>query len=562
MRDFLRLLGNRRFRKTMRMIFLFAFQFWLLDKQKRFFKKEKLDRKRSIMYAKQAKFFTETATEMGGLIIKLGQHISARVDVLPREYTAELSKLQDSVAPVPLKQAMAVIEAELGKSVADIFAELNETPIGAASLGQVYKATLKTGQAVAVKVLRPNIDQIIEIDLKSLQVAIQLLKRYTKINQFMNLNDIYDEFDDVLRDELDYEIEASNLEKFQLHFLANDDIIVPHVHPEYSTKKVLTMDYIDGVKINEFEKLDEWGIDRKRIAEIFFTAYVQQVVVDGFFHADPHPGNILVQKDGRVAFIDFGMMGSITSQMKEQLFNVIMAVYLRDINGAIEALQKLHFLRSDVDLTVLSKSLHLLFDQIMGKDVDLQMFQQADFQEELREFLYDQPFQIPSRTTFLGKAVITVFGVCSSLYPTFDFVKTGKPYIEDMMKKDFGTTFKLLLDQGTTIVKGIIPTSKKIISVVDKIDSGNMRVKLPNSFEEKLTNNQQFQTNKIIWSIIGASAFLTGGQFYLAENEYGLYLMAGGGVVALWQLRKKPPNERLQKKREKIRARHQKMIKK
>lgn len=531
MSEFLKLLKDPRFRRTMRMIFKFAWAIWWLDKQKYFISGRRLEAKTKALYRKQATYFTKTAMDMGGLIIKLGQHVSAQADILPKEILDELSKLQDSVAPVDFAEIKQRLESELGGSINEFFAEFSSVPIAAASLGQVHRATLRTGEEVAVKVMRPGVEDIIEIDSKSIQVGVRLLKRLARIAAFMDLDAVYDEFYETVRDELDYRKEGRNAEQFQLQFTRREDIVVPDIHWPYSTSKVLTMEFLEGVKINDFAQLDAWGVDRTQLAKSLMEIFVEQILIDGFFHADPHPGNVLVQPDGTIALIDYGMVGRIPGDMKQQMVALLMAVYLKDAHGAINALTRLRFLRRNTDLEVFARNLTLLFDQINGDTFDLSFVTSGDNVEELRDFLYSQPFQLPAHTTFLGKALGTIYGLCLGLDPEIDLIGTAKPYIQKVVLKDLrGNVFSTVVDEGKTLLRGILPTTKKFMSAVDKLDSGDLRVKLSSSFEKRLIDTQNKNTQRMIATIIGAVSLLTAANMWNEVSHTVSYVL---GIVGL-----------------------------
>lgn len=534
MSEFFKLMKDIRFRRTMRMIFKFAWDLWWLDKQKNFIPSRRLETKTKALYRKQATYFTKTAMDMGGLIIKLGQHVSAQVDILPKEIIDELSKLQDSVDSVDFSEIQQKVESELKVSISEAFAEFSTTPIAAASLGQVHRATLRTGEEVAVKVMRPGVEDIIAIDFKSLQVAVRLLKRQTKIADFMDLDAVYDEFRETIMEELDYQKEGHNAEEFQLQLIHRDDIVVPGIHWSYTTSKVLTMEFLEGVKINDFAQLDAWGVDRTKLAKSLLEIFIEQILVDGFFHADPHPGNVLVQSDGTIALIDFGMVGRIADDMKAQMVALVMAVYLKDAHGAIDALNRLRFLRRNVDLEVFARNLTSLFEQINGDTFDLSFVTSGDNVEELRDFLYSQPFQLPANTTFLGKALGTVYGLCLGLDPEFDLIGTAKPYVEEVVRSDLrGSVFSNVVDEGKNLLKGILPTTKKFISAVDKMDSGNLRVKLSSSFEKKLIDTQNKNTQRIIATIIGAVSLLTAANMWNEVNPIVSYVLGAFGLLIM-----------------------------
>ncbi len=270
MRDFIKLFLNPRFRRTIGMIVRFSIQSLWLSTFRRFRTQENHDLKTKQIFSSQASFFVKTAVDMGGLLIKLGQHISARVDILPAEFTNELSKLQDNVAPAQFEAIKSVIERELGKPIDVIFNEFETTPIAAASLGQVYLAKLPSGDKAAVKVLRPGIEEIVHIDLKSLQVAVYILKRWTKAGNFIDLDMAYSEFKDTILDELDLKKEGGNAEEFSRLFAARKDVVIPKIYWGFSTKRILSMDFVEGVKINNIAQLQKWGVDLHKLAVVFF----------------------------------------------------------------------------------------------------------------------------------------------------------------------------------------------------------------------------------------------------------------------------------------------------
>lgn len=523
----------------MQMIFKFAWDFWWLGKVKYLMSRRRFAAKQQALYRKQAAYFTTTAMDMGGLIIKLGQHVSAQVDMLPKEVIEELSKLQDSVEFVDFSEIQQKIERELGGSISEMYAEFSATPIAAASFGQVHRATLRTGEQVAVKVMRPGVEDIIAIDWKSIQVAISLLKRQKMITDFMDLDAVYDEFHDTIMEELDYQQEGRNAEEFKQQLAHRKDVVIPHIHWSCTTSQVLTMEFMEGVKINDFAKLEAWGVDRTRLATSLIEMFVEQILLNGLFHADPHPGNVLVQPDGTIALIDFGMVGRIPKDMKTQMVALLLAVYLKDAHGAIDALNKLRFLRRNVDLEVFSRNLTLLFEQINGDTFDLSFVTSGDNVEELRNFLYSQPFQLPANTTFLGKAIGTVYGLCTGLDPELDLVGTVKPYVEQVVRRDLrGSVISKVVEDGKNMLKDILPTTKKFMSAIDKMDSGGLRVKLASSLEQKLIETQNKNTQRLIATIIGAVLLLAGVNLWNEVNPIVSYVLGTLGLlVMLSQLR-------------------------
>jgi predicted unusual protein kinase regulating ubiquinone biosynthesis (AarF/ABC1/UbiB family) len=540
MREMTRLLFNKRFQIVFFMFLGFFVQFWWLGKIKKLVGKEKADRKYRAKYSSQATEFTSVAVELGGLIIKLGQFISSRVDILPKEYTDVLSELQDSVAPVDSGIILKRIEEESSGPIDDIFTAINPVPVAAASLGQVHKAILKGGETVAVKVMRPGIEETVTLDLATLKVLIAFARRFTKIGKFVDLREVYQEFEEVIIDELDYTIEAKNIEKFRENFLGFPGVSVPNVYEGLSTSKVLVMEFIEGVKINEINKLERFRVNKKKLASILFLSYLKQIMEDGYFHADPHPGNLLVKNDGTIAYIDFGMVGYVSDPMKESLFKLALSIYLKDAGGIVEAFDDLGFLRKKADKALLSKNVKIILANFSDGGLNFNNLNNSGFLEELREFLYEQPFQIPSRTTFLGKAIMTVFSICKGLDDHFDMITLAKPYVEDLMKSDEVSAGKeTILDQVKNTFLKVIPASRKLFTVIDQLESGEIRIHPSKAFEKNIIQQQAFQSRKIVFALFGTGLLIAGAQILSENQQAGMIMMVSGAAITLLQALRK-----------------------
>lgn len=518
------------------MFFGFFIQYWWIGKTKRFLNKDRLDQRYRDIYTSQAKKFTKTAIELGGLIIKLGQFVSSRVDILPKEFTETLSELQDSVTPVETDIIQRKIEAELSGSIESLFNEFVYTPVAAASLGQVHKAILKSGEQVAVKVMRPGIKEIVALDLFTFKVLIAFAKRFTKVSRFVDLDDVYHEFQEVITEELDYKKEAKNIEIFHEQFMDFPGVSVPNVHWEFTRNEVLVMEFIDGVKINEIDKLEGMKVNKKKLASILYLSFLKQLLEDGFFHADPHPGNLLIKKDGTLAYIDFGMVGRVSDQMKENMVKLAIAIYLKDAGGIVEAFDDLGILRKQTDKAALMKHVRVILSGFADGGFNIKNLQKEEILEELREFLYQQPFQIPSRTTFLGKAIMTVFSICNGLDEKFDLVALTMPYVEDMMKGETVNPAKdTVLDQIKKTFLNVIPSFQKVIRLIDQLESGEMRISPPKLFEKSFYEQQTYQTRKIVLALFGTGLIISGAQIVEQNNVIGIGLMVVGGLMTLIQ---------------------------
>ncbi|TGE34621.1 AarF/ABC1/UbiB kinase family protein [Desulfosporosinus sp. Sb-LF] len=520
---------DKRFRKIISMFLQFVVQLWWLNKKKRFLTEEKYLKKTKAIYRKQASVFTETATELGGLLIKLGQFFSSRVDVLPEEYTSELSKLQDAVKPVRTEKIIRRIEEEYCCPIADVYTNFSQEPVASASLGQVHIAEIKGHNKVAVKILRPGIEEIIQTDFNALRFMVTFAKRYPKISASVDLEQIYQEFVETTLDELDYIKEGRHADIFRANFSGDSRVSVPEVHWEYTTQRVLTMEYVTGYKVNDYESLERVGLDRAQIADTLIFAYVQQLLTDAFFHADPHPGNLLVKEDGTLVFLDFGMVGRIEKGMREELIAFVMALFKKDTEQMVIVFEKLGFLRPHADKQTLVKGLKLILANVF-EDPNLNKVNSEEFLLELREFMYSQPFQIPARTLFLGKSLLTIMGICGGLNPQLDLIKTLRPYAEELLageNKGNGTQ-GFIIDQAKKTLTEIITLPEKLNRFITGLEVGEIKIHPSKSFELNLLQNQRDQASRIVRAIFSIG-FLISGTILLE----GLYFKVGLMLILL-----------------------------
>ena len=518
---------DKRFRKIIFMFLKFVFQLWWINKKKRFLSEANYQKQTKAIYRKQASVFTETATDLGGLLIKLGQFFSSRVDVLPEEYTSELSKLQDAVKPVRTKEIIQRIEAEYCCPITEVYTNFSQEPVASASLGQVHIADIKGHTKVAVKILRPGIEEIIQTDFNALRFMVTFAKRYPKLSAAVDLEQIYDEFVETTLDELDYIKEGQHADTFRANFSGDSRISVPEVYWEYTTKHVLTMEYVAGCKVNDYEALERFGLDRAQIADTLISAYVQQLLTDAFFHADPHPGNLLVKEDGTLVFIDFGMVGRIEKGMREDLMAFVMALFKKDTDQMVIVFDRLGFLRPHADKQTLAKGLKLILGNVFD-DPNLSNINSEEFLLELREFMYSMPFQIPAQTLFLGKSLLTIIGICAGLNPKLDLIKTLRPYAEELFsgEESGNGTQGFILDQAKKTLAEVITLPEKLNRLITGLEVGEIRLHPSRSFEQNLLQNQQDQASRIA-SAIFSTGFLISGVILLEgpHSKVGLTLI-------------------------------------
>jgi predicted unusual protein kinase regulating ubiquinone biosynthesis (AarF/ABC1/UbiB family) len=385
-------------------------------------KEERLRR----LHAKTARLLRERMIEMRGVLIKIGQFMSSRVDILPEEYTAELSKLQDQVPPAPFADIARRVTEELGP-MDEVFSSFEETPIASASLGQVHKACLMDGDCIVVKVQYPGIEEVIDADIRTLRFVIRVLRLlYRKIN----LDVIYSEFSRIIHEELDYIQEGRNAETFARNFAGNSRIKIPIVYWPFTTGKVLTLEHLEGIKITDFEEIDRRGIDRREVSRILAEAYAQMFFVDGLFHGDPHPGNIFVRRGPEVVLVDFGMVDRISSPKKEGLRRAFTAIVDRDALGLVRALVDMDFIPLTRDIQPLVQFTERVLQKY--RDISPSEFKAMDVEEigkDIVEAVQLTPsIQIPNDFILFGRVVGMLNGLGSQLDPDTNIIEIAKPY--------------------------------------------------------------------------------------------------------------------------------------
>ena len=375
----------------------------------------------------------ELLTELGPAYIKIGQALSTRPDLVPPLYLEELTLLQDQLPPFPNEIAYQFIEEELGAHPDQIYAELSPMPIAAASLGQVYKGKLKTGEIVAVKVQRPDLRERITIDLYVLRrLATWANKNVKRVRS--DLVAILDEFGGRLVEELDYIQEGENAERFAQLYGHLKDIYVPKIYWQYTQRRVLTMEWITGIKLNQAEAIREQGLDARYLVEVGVQCSLRQLLEHGFFHADPHPGNLLATPDGKLAYLDFGMMSDIKPYQRYGLIQAIVHMVNRDFEGLAHDYVKLDFLTPDTDLIPIIPALGRVFNDTLGASVaDLNI---KSITDDLSALMYEYPFRVPAYYALIIRSLVTLEGIAIQIDPTFKVLSAAYPYVSKRLLTD------------------------------------------------------------------------------------------------------------------------------
>jgi predicted unusual protein kinase regulating ubiquinone biosynthesis (AarF/ABC1/UbiB family) len=434
--------------------------------------------------------FRKTAIKLGVLMIKLGQFLSSRADLLPEQALQVLATLQDEVPPESFEHVVTVIESELGKPVEEVFSVLERKCTAAASLGQVHKAVLaSTGETVAVKIQRPNIEQLISMDLSTLKFVIWVINRFVDTSGFIDLMGFYREFRRTTYEEIDFIREAANAKRFKEMFKDDPTIYIPGVYDEYVTKRVLVLEWIDGIKVNDYTSLEAAHINRLEVAKRTVQAYFYQFFIDGFFHADPHPGNLFVKKgvtteDGGpvIAFLDFGMVGSLTKHMKKALKDLFLGFLARDSHGLVKALDRLGFIGEGANMASIERGMALMMEQYYGMTLgEAREMEIPEVAKDVEDLLYGQPFQIPAQFAFVGRAIGTLVGVSTGLAPEFNFVEIAIPYARKFLGLDsegIGQTIQQTLTQLLDNGRVLLTLPRTLEQVITKLETGQIEVRL------------------------------------------------------------------------------------
>ncbi|MGI9146594.1 MAG: ABC1 kinase family protein [Chloroflexota bacterium] len=432
--------------------------------------------------------FRRTAVHLGVLMIKLGQFLSSRADLLPQRALDVLSSLQDEVPPAPFSHVVSVIESELHQPISTLFSSIEPEATAAASLGQVHKAVLATtGQIVAVKVQRPDIARLVNMDLSTIRFVIWVISRFVNTSEFIDLMAFYREFRRTIFEEIDYMQEAANARRFSEIFKDNPSIRIPNIIDGYTSRRVLVLDWIDGIKINDYAQLDAAGVSRFAVAKRTVEAYFFQFFEIGFFHADPHPGNIFVQPgpsptEPRVAFVDFGMVGALNRATKQGLKDLFLGFVVNNPHAMVTALQRLGFIGEGANLSAIERGVGLMMEQYHGMTLgavrDLNV---SDVAHEIEDLFYRQPFRIPAQFAFAGRAIGTLSGLATGLAPEFNLVAVGVPYAQSFLGlsgQGASQTAQQLLTQVLDASRTLLILPATLERVLARLEAGRIQVQI------------------------------------------------------------------------------------
>ncbi len=489
---------------------------------------KKATRRRSL-----AVWIRETLLELGPTFIKVGQLFSTRADLFPVEFVEELSKLQDKVPAFGYEQVEAIIQADLGKSVPQLYQSFDPLPLAAASLGQVHRAQLHSGEEVVVKVQRPGLKKLFEIDLAILKGIARYFQRHPKWGRGRDWLGIYEECCRILWQEIDYLEEGRNADTFRRNFRREKWVKVPRVYWRYSSSRTLTLEYIPGIKISHYEALEAAGLDRKILAQLGAKAYLQQLLNDGFFHADPHPGNLAVSPDGSLIFYDFGMMGRVQPVTREKLLDTFFGIAQKDADRVVASLVELGALSPSEDMGPVRRSIQYMLDHFMDQPFENQSV--SSISEDLYEIAYDQPFRFPATFTFVMRAFSTLEGVGKGLDPDFNFMEVARPFAMQIMSNSNGSDPTGLLGelgrQAAQVSSTALGLPRRIEDTIDKLERGDLRLRVRSQETDRMLrrlSNVNMGTNYAL--LMGA---FTVSATILVVNHYLWLALVPAGAAAI-----------------------------
>jgi ubiquinone biosynthesis protein len=474
--------------------------------------------------------------ELGPTFIKMGQLLSTRPDLIPPNYIEELVKLQDDVSSFPFKEVLKQLEKELPRPHYEIFSRIEEEPLAAASIGQVHEAYLHGGERVVIKVQRPDIQQIIRTDVDIILNLASVLERRVFADEFLSPVKLAEEFDRLIEKELNYKIEGKNITKFKNNFVGDKNIKIPKVYWELSTKRLLVLEYIKGTKLSGV-CVEESNFDREKLAEITAKSFMKQVLVNGFFHGDPHPGNLLITDKEEVAFLDFGIVGRIDPETMEEIADLFIAIIQKDVNKMVKELLELGVLTQKIDERALKLDMSELLDEYYGSSLE-----EIDITRIISQMLrlaYKYKVELPPNFILLGKALMTIEGVAADLDPKFNIFAVAKPFAYKLLKEKFHPKrlFDDFIDDSKNCYNFLVDLPERLDKILGLLEERDLRIELKHLGLKDLISKLDIVTNRLSISVI-TSALIVGssliiqidkGPSFLGLPVIGLtgYLIAG-----------------------------------
>lgn len=478
----------------------------------------------------------QTLEELGPTFVKLGQILSTRPDLVPPAYIDEFSKLQDNVPPFPFEEAANQIRMELGAGVEEVFTHFDQNPIASASLAQVHKATLQNGAQVAVKIQRPDIKQLIESDIDLLHLLARLVEKSIPELRLYSPRKVVREFERAITRELDFTIEAANAERFRRNFRLNPDLYFPKVYEELSGKKALTMELIEGVKITDAPL---YGYDPRLIARRGLRAVLEMVFRDGFFHADPHPGNIFVLEAGRLAYLDLGLVGRVSEEVRDTMILLLLSIIREDFEEVVRIFYKIGIKEDDIDISEFRADVIDICERHFGKP--LKYMELGAFIKDILKGVFKHKTKIPLEYALMCKALITMEGVGKKLDPDINIFEESHPYLVEIFKKRYNLdrVSQDLAKSVVTLSRTIQEAPPQLKGILDNLESGKFKIRVENTGTEKSVSTWEKIVNRLILSLITSTLIISSFLLILFGKSslttlIGILGFLAAGFLSLW----------------------------
>lgn len=534
--------SKKRRRKAFSVSFKIAWSYAVLFMQKKVLSEKRYTKRLEKLHILNAGRTKKVILELNGLFLKVGQLISIMSNIAPEAYGRILESLQDNTPHSDFQLVKKSLETELGDRIENLFSEFSETPIASASIGQVHQAVLKTGEHVAVKIQHPNIEELAKVDLSIIEKLIGWVGRFFKIK---GIDHVYSQVKEMIYEELNYTAEACNMETISLSCETIEGVIIPKVFSEYSSEKILTTAFCEGTKITNVTQLNEWGVDENVIAEKVIFVYCEMILNHGYYHADPHPGNLLVNKNGDIIILDFGAIGRLNDEMRETIPVLVRAIVSKDQDAVLDALKKMGFIANGKEANKTAQKLISALTELIEGGINIRELSVDDLNNStIKEFRKNinikelsATIQVPKDWILLERAIMLLDGVTAKLAPEYKPFDTIKPYLKKLVLKNGGLR-KLIFGYLKKQVSTLISLPKKVDKLLDKANAGTLEFEikdLDKSTKKLYAGSQQIGFAMV--SVFGlAMAFVS--NVYNKVNYEHLFLVIGClfGVVFMWSI--------------------------
>ncbi|HEY9612038.1 AarF/ABC1/UbiB kinase family protein [Allocoleopsis sp.] len=487
---------------------------------------------------RRAQWLVGTLLDLGPTFIKIGQALSTRADLLPREYVQALGQLQDRIPPFNSAEAIAVIESELGNSIHTLYRDFDHYPLASASLGQVHKARLHTGEDVVVKVQRPGLERLFNLDFAVLNRLVSFLGWLAPSTRKYDLEAIYHEFFGLLYKEVDYIHEGKNADQFRENFKDYPRVIVPKIYWRYSTKKVLTLEYLPGIKIDDRQTMEACGLNPKEIIQLGICCYLKQLLQDGFFQSDPHPGNMAVSQEGHLIFYDFGTMTEVKPIAKDQMVKTFFAILRKDTEEVINTLTYMGLIEPVQDMTPVRRLIAFTLEKFREKPVELQAFDQM--RSEVYSMFEQQPFRLPAQMTFILKSITTLDGIARTLDPEYNLLSASKPFIQSLTvsKEGRGNVVGELARQARNFIQYKLrqPNATELLikRLEERIEQGELQLNVRTIESDRALKRINLALKSLIYACLAGFALLSAA--ILLVGSYPNWAIAAFAFSGFWLL--------------------------